>query len=533
MRDGVDWRSVGSGERFEKIISTLLSTLHKDSERIDGRGGDGGRDHQLRVGDALHIWQSKYYLNRLSESKTRKGKIKASLDSAAKSDPASWSLVTPMIPNRTERDWFDDLASDYPFPLYWRGGDWLEANLANYPSIVRHFMSAEEEFVALLREFKDEQAVIAEAAVHGLSAARSRIELLADKLNESNPFYRVDFSVENGRIVDTTLRPKYRDAEKDSPVTLQFTVVSGDEQPDILERLAAALEWGDEIELLPSQVRDVVISAPHGFGGNLGSGHLKIGPADEEKVEIGGRMMLEDPSGRRVASIPIQWLTRVAGTKGVTICGKDLLGVVEVQLKVVPAERRFALNLTATWSRPLLPGAVLPILRFQRFALPPYLLSVSLGDLTTRPVPVPGGLWVADEVVQFAANLDEIQSRLGESFPMPRRWTASDLRESQRVIDLLNGKRVARESSHINLESPKPDVIREAFRKSPGSLQASSEEPLTTQVAGHELELGPYSVYIPRAELVEGDTVEGTTSFKIVPSAGTFIEMELDGISET
>ncbi|GGU15081.1 hypothetical protein GCM10010178_03230 [Lentzea flava] len=187
MRDGIDWKSVGSGERFEKIISTLLSTLHKDSERIDGRGGDGGRDHQLRVGDELHIWQSKYYLNRLSESKTRKGKIKASLDAAAKSDPASWTLVTPMIPNRTERDWFDDLASGYPFPLYWRGGDWLEANLASYPSIVRHFMSAEEEFLDLLREFKDEQAVIAEATVFGMGAASPRIELLAEKSTNQTP----------------------------------------------------------------------------------------------------------------------------------------------------------------------------------------------------------------------------------------------------------------------------------------------------------------------------------------------------------
>lgn len=328
------------------------------------------------------------------------------------------------------------------------------------------------------------------------------------------------------------MRPKYRDAEKDSPITLQFTVVVGDEQPDILERLGAALEWGDEIELLPSQVRDVVISAPHGFGGNLGSGHLKIGPANEEEVDIGGRLMLEDPSGRRVASLPIQWLTRVAGTKGVTLRGNDLLGVLEVQLKVIPAERRFALNLTATWSRPLLPGAVLPILRFQRFALPPYLLSVSLGDLTTKPVPVPDRLWVADDVVQFAVNLNEIQSRLGESFPMPRRWTQRDVKESQRVIDLLNGKRVAMEGSHINLESPNPDVIREAFRESPGSLRASNGDLLTTRIAGHDLELGRYSVYVPRAELVEGDTEDGVTKFKVVPSSGTSIEMELDSIHE-
>lgn len=58
VRDGIDWAEVGAGGRFEKIVSTLLSTLHPDSERIDGTGGDGGRDHQWRTGEHLELWQS-------------------------------------------------------------------------------------------------------------------------------------------------------------------------------------------------------------------------------------------------------------------------------------------------------------------------------------------------------------------------------------------------------------------------------------------------------------------------------------------
>jgi hypothetical protein len=81
VRDGIDWAKVGSGERFEKIISTLLSTLHPDSERIDGAGGDGGRDHQFRTNERLDLWQSKSFVGRLSAS-SRKRQISDSLTAA-------------------------------------------------------------------------------------------------------------------------------------------------------------------------------------------------------------------------------------------------------------------------------------------------------------------------------------------------------------------------------------------------------------------------------------------------------------------
>lgn len=248
MKDGIDWIEVGSGGRFERIVSVLLGTLHPESERIDGAGGDAGRDHQLRSDGRLDLWQSKYFLRRLSESPTRKGQIGESLRTAARLRPDSWTLVTPMVPTPGERAWFDDLACEYPFPVVWRGGDWLDAQLARHPAIVRHFMSANDEYVALLRELKEEQ----EALVDGLPAATSRIERLAAKLNDSNPFYAVDFTVQDGRITSARLRAKYRGAEQDSPVTMQSTLVAGPAQDDLVERLCAAFEWGEQAELRPS-----------------------------------------------------------------------------------------------------------------------------------------------------------------------------------------------------------------------------------------------------------------------------------------
>lgn len=167
MRDGIDWREVGAGGRFEQIVSVLLSTLHPGSRRIDGSGGDGGRDHQFEVDGRLELWQSKYFLGRLAE-KGRKRQVTDSLLTAAALQPDSWTLVTPMVPTPEELAWLRELQHQYPFPLDWKGGDWLDAELMLHPSIVRHFNSANDEYVALLRELSQEQ----EALVDGLPAAR-------------------------------------------------------------------------------------------------------------------------------------------------------------------------------------------------------------------------------------------------------------------------------------------------------------------------------------------------------------------------
>lgn len=98
MRDGIDWLEVGAGGRFEKIVGVLLSTLHPGSRRIDGAGGDGGRDHQFQIDDKLVVWQSKYFSGRLSTG-SRKRQITNSLITAAALQPDSWTLVTPMVPD--------------------------------------------------------------------------------------------------------------------------------------------------------------------------------------------------------------------------------------------------------------------------------------------------------------------------------------------------------------------------------------------------------------------------------------------------
>jgi hypothetical protein len=527
VKDGIDWAEVGAGGRFEKIVSTLLSTLHLDSERIDGAGGDGGRDHQWRTGDRLELWQSRYYLRRLSESQTRKRHITESLIAAAAHQPDSWTLVTPMVPNPEEHTWFDGLQASYPFPLIWRGGDWLAARLAEHPSIVRHFMSANDEYISLLRELRQEQ----EALVEGLSAAVPRIEQLAAKVNDSNPFYKVDYTVRDGQVDNWTLRPKYFGAEKDSPVTIQFNVVAGRADAELVKSVRSAFEWGESVALPASHVNNIVVTGPPSFGGTYDQADITIGPA-EEPVDLSLRLVIRRPDGQHVAALPAQLSTRRWGSRGVTLHGRDVTGVIDARLRLDWTASQFSLSLNCSWSRPLLPGAALPVLRFMQHAMPPNTLSFSIGDaLSTTPVAVPAGIAASEHSVRMVEYLYRLQAAAGEPFPVPRELTMEDQREVHRAVRLLDGLRVRVGDGpvHLNTDNPQP-FIEAVGRSELFSLSATRRVPYVAHVAGHDLDLGPCTFYIPQARLDPSSvapTADGTYQLSVLPNPDSGIEIAL------
>ena len=42
----IRWEEI-ERQRYEDMGSVLLSRLHPDAQRVDGKGGDGGRDVQI------------------------------------------------------------------------------------------------------------------------------------------------------------------------------------------------------------------------------------------------------------------------------------------------------------------------------------------------------------------------------------------------------------------------------------------------------------------------------------------------------
>jgi hypothetical protein len=162
----VNWKQVPQPV-YDDMVSTLLNREHPMVERIDGVGGDGGRDVQIRENGQLHIFELKSFTGPVSAQRPkRRSQVERSLAKAATHNPNSWSLVVPIDPNPDELAWFDRLRAHYPFPLHWLGKTWLDDRMASYPDLDRYFLhDGDNEVVAVLRELGQEQAALAGGAL--------------------------------------------------------------------------------------------------------------------------------------------------------------------------------------------------------------------------------------------------------------------------------------------------------------------------------------------------------------------------------
>jgi hypothetical protein len=518
----VDWRKIGSGERFETIIAVLLSTLHPDSERIDGAGGDEGRDHQLRTATRLDIWQSKYFLDRLSIG-NRKNQILSSLQSAAAHQPDTWTLVTPMEATPAELRWFDGLQSRYPFPLVWRRGSWLTARLAENPGIARYFMSATEEYVALLRELQQEQ----DALVDGLVGAQARLESLSSRIDAANPFYRVEITVSGGQLRSVALIPKYKGAERDSPITVKFNVSMGTSPADekLKEALQDALDWGEEVHIPAENVSDFLLSAPHGLGSGGKGAAISIGPANVVDPDIGGRLAVRSPEGKLLASLPVRFNRRVVSQRGVTLGGADRTGAIQVRVRVDLQGGRGFLRLAGYEEHPpLLPGEMLPALRFWHHAVAPNQCGLELGGAEAFSTSLTGGENVPADYIRIIEDLNRLQAITANVFPVPDLIAPSDRVEITRAVRLLDGERlsVGTKADPLILTHPNEATAAE-IPVGPQVVAIAQEEPYVATIAGHAVDLGECTYYMHPVEFSRDD--EG--GIEAGPPAGTTAVVEV------
>jgi hypothetical protein len=103
----VKWDELDPG-RYEDMVAVLLSNIYPEAaERIDGSGGDGGRDVQLRYESDLDGFELKGFTGRMTSG--RRAQVKRSLRRAASVGLRSWTLVVPIDPTPGEQRWFDTL----------------------------------------------------------------------------------------------------------------------------------------------------------------------------------------------------------------------------------------------------------------------------------------------------------------------------------------------------------------------------------------------------------------------------------------
>ena len=418
----VDWNKM-EPQKYEDMISVLLSRLYPDAQRIDGRGGDGGRDVQIvdgQDGSLAYAFELKSFTDRMIP--VRRRQVKDSLKRAASLEPARWVLVVPIDPTPAEDDWFRRLGKDYSFPIEWYGKTWLDEKMSAFPDIRRYFLDgAEHEVVRLLRVLREEQAIVTD-----VPDAIGRLRTLHERLNEIDPHYRYELSTgkdaADGRPTDVVLAvgfrdmrvdvyPKYSGATKDRPITVNVKILV-----DTDDEVMHAFDYGLGATIPPHKVDSVTVDAPFGLGGDFTETELVLIPINSlgEPVTLALDIMDGDTI---LASWPVHLTERTRGLRGSSLTGTDSTGWLQTRIKVdVETEGIYA----KFWLTPqsAMPGALLPLLQWVDAFRPPHHLRFRWqGGLESR-IEIRKPFMVDDSLSRVVEALAYLQKRCGIHWEM-------------------------------------------------------------------------------------------------------------------
>ena len=424
-------------QRYEDMVSVLLSRLHPDAQRIDGKGGDGGRDVQIvdgQDGPITYAFELKSFTGRMTTGRRRQ--VERSLNRAASLGPERWTLVVPIDPTPAEDKWFRKLGKEYSFPIEWYGKTWLDEKMSAFPDIRRYFLEGtNDEVVRLLRELQKEQAIVTD-----VPDAMGRLRTLRERLNEIDPHYRYELSTgkdaADGRPTDVVFAvgfcdmrvdvyPKYLGATKDRPVIVNVKIrVDTDD-----EEVQNALNYGLEATIPPHKVDSVTVDAPFGLAGDFTEAELTLIPINslDEPVTLSLDIMDGD---RILASWPVHLKERTSGLRGSTLTGADSIGWLQARIKVnvetKSLEAKFWLTPQST-----MPEALLPLFRWVDAYKPPHRLRFRWqGGLEPR-IEIRKSFLADDSLSRIVEAFAYLQKRCGIHWEMSPSLT---LEEGQQIL---------------------------------------------------------------------------------------------------
>lgn len=318
----IDWPRIGR-EQFERVVEALLVRVYRDdTEReaipVDGRGGDGGRDVdvRLREDDSLEgIYQLKYFPEGFSGgfAKTRKAQIRRSFDAAIAHSPRWWILVIPTNPTPKERSWVRSLAQRHKLSIKIMGRAQLDEELARYPDLLDAF--TREPLVQILKETGGLRA--------GLVRSSDLDETLSDlhrRIDGRSAYWGEKVRLERGATVRELYAKDPRAAELE-PIRLTLETAPEELDDATRARLTRVLEFGDgHVVLPPAAVRAFTIEGPEWIASRDENIEIEIaaifnGAATSHSIEL----RVPDAEGLTEAAIRGRTTQVTRGTRGMTL----------------------------------------------------------------------------------------------------------------------------------------------------------------------------------------------------------------------
>ena len=507
---------------YEDMVSVLLSRLHPDAQRIDGKGGDGGRDVQIvggQNGQIVDAFELKSFTGRMNQTRPRQ--VVRSLKRAVSLEPARWTLIVPIDPTPTEDQWFRELGKDYCFPIQWFGKTWLDNKMAAFPDIRRYFLEgAKDEVFRLLREIREEQARITD--VHD---AVDRFRTLHARMNEIDPHYRYEISTGTEAVnswptdvvfsvgfrdMRVDVYPRYMGATKDRPVTVNVKILV-DSDDEVVQN---ALNYGLEATIPPHMVDSFRVDAPFGLAGDFTGTELTLIPINS--LDEPDTLSLDIMDGDIIlASWPVHLTERTSGLRGSTLTGVDSTGWLQTRIKVdVEAkglEAKFWLTPQST-----MPGALLPLFRWVDACKPPHHLRFRLqGGLELR-TEIRKPFLADDSLSRVVEALAYLQNRCGIYWEMSPSLTPEEGQQILAAATMLKEEATdfTWKSWNFRLDSLEP-----AFKElMDGHSRAFlSRQDVRIELEGLTVAIVRTQTYLESARLANLDAVECALTSGSVP----------------
>ena len=501
-------------QRYEDMVSVLLSRLHPEAQRIDGKGGDGGRDVQIVRGQnnqIIHAFELKSFTGRIE--KTRRRQVVRSLERAAGLKPVQWTLVVPIDPTPSEDRWFRRLGKDYCFPIKWLGRTWLDEKMSVFPDIRRYFLEgAKDEVYDLLRELGKEQARIT-----GVPDAMDRFRNLQTRLNEIDPHYRYELSTRTTAAnsgptnvvlsasyddVRIDVYPKYSGAAIDRPITIKVKLAIGQDD-DLVEN---ALNYGLGATIPPSMVSSVTVDAPSGLGGNFAEAEISLLPTNstlDEPISLALDIMDDD---RLIASWPVHLTERTGGLKGSILTGSDSTEWLQTRLRVDVEARKLEANF---WLDPksAMPAALVPLFRWMGACQPPHRLAFRWPGGIAMSTQIRTRFLVDEGLGRLVEALAYLQDRRGIYWAFSPSLTPEEGHEIVMAVTLLKGESIDFTWKMLNLSldhwGPGLEELLDGCARS-----VLIEQDMWLDMEGVKVPIGRVRTHISSARLADPGAVE-------------------------
>jgi hypothetical protein len=408
----IQWSRLSSGT-FEDMVACLLSHQNPAIRRIDGSGGDGGRDCQFEAPDGLHAYQMKGFPGGRMRP-TQRRQVERSLKTAGLLKPVEWTLITPIDHTDGELKWFKKLGESVPFPMVWRGKTWLDLEFSQRRFIADYYLGdTRDEVIDLLRELNREEAALA----NGIPDAVARVESVVKRANALDPHYRFKIA-SDGATTSVTVMPAYAGAEVDRPIAVngQFRfdmkTEAGRTKQEEFER---ALDFGTPAELTGDFVPEVTVDAPAGLGGTFSGPTVTMGPGKPVRTDpIDFVFSVIDTDGTTLAALPIHCVPQTSGRRGTILRGADRGGHVEAEVTIDVTGRKYRITFTAKWES-FVPHDFAPVARFLAAYHAPNRVVVAQPDGSAAGEPLDCGtdFEMPNWLVDFVTSLAVIQAYTG------------------------------------------------------------------------------------------------------------------------